>query len=68
MAHLDVSTSSMKRKRHSRATKNDLRSFFVANNVKDNRKVAVFLSVIGPKTYGIHPDTGYSDCETARTF
>ncbi len=27
-----------------------LTQFFVANDVKDKRKVAVFLSVIGPKT------------------
>ena len=33
--------------------KERLTQFFVANEVKNERKVAVFLSVIGPKTYGI---------------
>lgn len=43
-----------------------LEQFFMANEVKDEKKVAVFLSIIDPTTYGIETfsTTGFTKRKT----
>lgn len=45
-----------------------LEQFFAANEVKDEKKVAVFLSIIGPTTYGVLKNLVQPDLKTVQGF